>query len=105
MNRLPQLISSVEVRNLTNLIAVIWLSLIALLSLFVRPSVILAVGARGWSLTLLPLFTLLFLVLISLMKMVRGNAQLFAATDSHQTGNLHRGTDRQCAASPDGDVI
>lgn len=84
MDRLPQLINSLEVKNLTNLIAVIWLSLIALLGLFVRPAVILAVGARGWILTLLPLFALLFLILISLLTLVRGNAHLFASTDNER---------------------
>jgi hypothetical protein len=73
MNRLPRLVAALAVKDLTHLVALVWVSTIALLCLAFRVDVIDAVGPRYWLMTVLPLFALLHVVWISLVGMVRRN--------------------------------
>ena len=97
VNRLPQLVHSLAVKNLLHLFAVIWLSVIVLFGLFSRPEVIKVVGAQGWNLGLRLVFALLFLVWISLVFMWWRGAQFFAVADPLRSPTKQSGTD-----APDG---
>jgi hypothetical protein len=85
MERWSRLIAALAVKNVLHLFAIVWVSVVVLLWRFVRPEVIAAVGPRGWALTVLPLFILLFTVWISFVVLVRRDARLFAATDARRS--------------------
>jgi hypothetical protein len=98
ITRLPQIIRSLAIKNLLHLFAVIWLSVIGLLCLFVRPDVIEAVG-DNWSLTVLPMFALLYLVWISFVLILRQDARFFAVTDSAGRPRILRPNSRRTRGS------
>jgi hypothetical protein len=85
MTHWPRLVTALAVKNLLHLFAIVWVSIVVLLALFVRPDVIDAMGPLYWMFTVLPLFILLYMIWISFVVMVRRDAHLFATASAPRT--------------------
>lgn len=66
-----------SIRTLPQTFVIVWLSVIVLTGLLVRPTIIHALGARYWLMTITPLYVLLFSVLVGFIVLGRKNPRAF----------------------------
>lgn len=77
MNRWKRLISALAVKSLLHFMAIVWVSVIIVVGLFVRADIINAVGTRYWIAAVLPLIILLYTIWLSCVVMMLREARLF----------------------------
>lgn len=66
-----------SIRTLPQTFVIVWLSVVALAGLLVRPAIIQALGARYWLMSITPLYVLLFSVLVGFIVLGRKNPRAF----------------------------
>jgi hypothetical protein len=67
------------VKTLPQTFVLLWLSVIGVICMLVRPAVIQALGAQYWLMTIGPLYILLFLMWISFVVLIRNPPRGFSA--------------------------